>query len=102
LKNANQSKDHLCRGLSAKLSQAVFFLCSGYLSPDKVKKTYPYQDVMPPYEKFKSLAAVQPYLRPGVTIKKLDDIANQIRDNELKDSLKKRNPILTSPCSFFD
>jgi hypothetical protein len=57
---------------------------------------------MTPYEKFKSLAAAQTYLRPGVTIKKIDDIANQMSDSELKDSLKKRNPILTSPCSFFD
>jgi hypothetical protein len=106
----------------------------------KVKKTYPYQDVMTPYEKFKSLPAAETYLRSGVTIKKLDDIANQMSDNEFaermvkvrsslfqhisgwaervargcclftpptmlqeqKNSLKKRNRILTSSCSFFD
>jgi hypothetical protein len=49
---------------------------------------------MTPYEKFKSLPAVEAYLRPGVTIKKLDDIANQMSDNKFKDSLKKRNHIL--------
>jgi hypothetical protein len=106
----------------------------------KVKKTYPYRDVMTPYEKFKSLPAAETYLRAGVTTKKLDDIANQMSDNEFaermvkarsnlfehisgwakqvtrgycpstpptisqerRDSLKKRNRILISPCSFFD
>jgi hypothetical protein len=57
---------------------------------------------MTPYEKFKSLPAAETCPRPGVTIKKLDDIANQMSDNEFKDSLKKRNRLLTSPCSFFD
>lgn len=48
----------------------------------KVKKTYPYQEVMTPYEKYKSLPAAEGYLRPGITIKQLDDIANQMSDNE--------------------
>jgi hypothetical protein len=45
---------------------------------------------------------MEAYLRSGVSIEKLDDIANQMSDNEFKDRLKKRNRILTSPCSFFD
>jgi len=55
----------------------------------KVKKTYPYQEVMTPYEKFKSLPAAESYLRPGITIKKLDDIANQMSDNEYAERMVK-------------
>jgi transposase InsO family protein len=55
----------------------------------KVKKTYPYQEVMTPYEKFKSLPAAERYLRPGITIKKLDDIASQMSDNEFAERMVK-------------
>lgn len=55
----------------------------------KVKKTYPYQEVMTPYEKFKSLPAGEGYLRPGITIKQLDDIANQMSDNEYAERMVK-------------
>jgi len=55
----------------------------------KVKKTYPYQEVMTPYERFKSLPAAESYLRPGITIKKLDDIANQMSDNEYAERMVK-------------
>ena len=55
----------------------------------KVKKTYPYQEVMTPYEKFKSLPTAESYLRPGITIKKLDDIANQMSDNEFAERMVK-------------
>ena len=55
----------------------------------KVKKTYPYQEVMTPYEKFKSLPMAERYLRPGVTMEKLDDIANQMSDNEFAERMVK-------------
>jgi transposase InsO family protein len=55
----------------------------------KVKKTYPYQEVMTPYEKFKSLPTAEKYLRPGVTMEKLDDIASQMSDNEFAERMVK-------------
>ncbi len=55
----------------------------------KVKKTYLYQNVMTPYEKLKSLPGAESYLRPGVTIKQLDDIANQMSDNEFAERMVK-------------
>ncbi|MCJ7522205.1 MAG: integrase [Dehalococcoidia bacterium] len=55
----------------------------------KVKKTYPYQEVMTPYEKFKSLPEAEAYLRPGVTMAKLDDIASQMSDNEFAERMVK-------------
>jgi hypothetical protein len=48
----------------------------------KVEKTYPYQKMMTPYEKLKSLPEVESYLQPNVTLKTLSDIANQMSDNE--------------------
>jgi hypothetical protein len=60
----------------------------------KVKKTYPYQDVMTPYEKFKSLPPAESYLCPGVTMKKLDDIANQMSDNEFAERMVKARSYL--------
>jgi hypothetical protein len=55
----------------------------------KGKKTYPYQEVMTPYDRFKSLPAAESYLRPGVTMKELDDIANQMSDNEYAERMVK-------------
>jgi transposase InsO family protein len=48
----------------------------------KIKKTYPYHEVMTTYEKLKSLPDVQSYLQAGVTLEKLDDIAHEMSDNE--------------------
>jgi predicted DNA-binding transcriptional regulator AlpA len=55
----------------------------------KVKRTYPYQKVMTPYEKLKSLLEAQSYLQPGITLEKLDDIANQMSDNEFAERMVK-------------
>jgi IS30 family transposase len=55
----------------------------------KVKKTYPYQEVMTPYEKLKSLSDAQSYLKAGVMMEKLDDIANQMSDNAFAERMVK-------------
>jgi len=66
-----------------------FFAISLIDHRGKVKKTYPYQEVMTPYEKLKSLPEVESYLQPGVTLEKLDDIANQMSDNEFAERMVK-------------
>ncbi|MDD5093112.1 MAG: hypothetical protein PHV74_01855 [Dehalococcoidia bacterium] len=48
----------------------------------KVKKTYPLEEVMTPYEKLKSLPGAQEYLVGGVTFARLDAIAGRMSDNE--------------------
>jgi len=48
----------------------------------KIKKTYPYEEVMTPYGKLKSLTQAESYLRPGVTFEGLETIANQMSDNQ--------------------
>jgi hypothetical protein len=48
----------------------------------KACKTYPYEKVMTPYEKLKSLPNAQGYLKPGVTLAQLETIATSMSDNE--------------------
>lgn len=48
----------------------------------KQRKTYPYQAMMTPYDKFKSLPNVEQYLKQGITLKQLDDMAIAISDND--------------------
>jgi hypothetical protein len=45
-------------------------------------KTYPYEKVMTPYEKLKSLPTAKEYLKPGVTLMQLEAIATAMSDNE--------------------
>ena len=66
-----------------------FFPVSVIDSRGKVKRTYPYREVMTPYEKLKSLPEAQSYLKAGVTLQQLDDIANQMSDNEFAERMVK-------------
>jgi hypothetical protein len=66
-----------------------FFSVSVIDHRGKIKKTYPYQEVMTPYEKLKSLPTAASSLQPGITMKKLDDIANQMSDNEFAERMVK-------------
>lgn len=55
----------------------------------KVKKKYPYEKIKTPYEKLKSLPCAESYLRPGITLNKLDAIANQMSDNQFAERMVK-------------
>lgn len=48
----------------------------------RIRKRYPYQHMMTPYEKFRSLPEAENHLKTGVTLKKLDALAVQCSDNE--------------------
>ena len=48
----------------------------------KQRKTYPYEDMMTPYDKFKSLPNAEQYLKPELRFKQLDAIAYEISDND--------------------
>ena len=48
----------------------------------RIRKHYRYQDMMTPFEKFRSMPSVESYLKFGVTLKKLDAIAAECSDNE--------------------
>lgn len=48
----------------------------------KRKRRYPYEQLMTPYDKLKSLSEAERHLKPGITFQQLDDIAMQCSDNE--------------------
>lgn len=48
----------------------------------KQRKTYPYSQMMTPYDKLKSLPEASQYLKPEISFAQLDEIAYQISDNE--------------------
>lgn len=53
----------------------------------KIKKTYPYEKMLIPYEKLKSIDNVEKYLKPGITLKKLDAIYLSLSDNEFAERM---------------
>lgn len=53
----------------------------------KLRKRYRYQDMMTPYEKFRSLPEAESYLKPDMTLEKLDVIATECSDNEAAQKL---------------
>jgi len=51
-------------------------------SKGKQRKSYPYKNMMTPYEKLKSLPDSESYLKPECSFRKLDAIAYGITDNQ--------------------
>ena len=67
----------------------------------KVKKIYPYEEAMPPYEKLKSLPEAESYLRPMITFEALDAIANQMSDNQFAERMVNARSNLFQQISRF-
>jgi len=67
----------------------------------KVKKKYPYEKINTPYEKLKSLPRVETYLRPSITLDKLDAIANQMSDNKFAERMGKARSKLFKQTNRF-
>jgi len=53
----------------------------------RIKKTYPYEEVMTPYERLRNVPRSEDYLRPGVTLEQLATIANQMSDNQFAERM---------------
>ena len=69
--------------------QPCFFPVATIDRKGKVKKRYPYEKIKTPYEQLKSLPQVETYLRPGITLDKLEAIANQMSDNNFAERMVK-------------
>jgi transposase InsO family protein len=67
----------------------------------KVRKTYPYEEVMTPYEKLKSLAEAENYLHPDISLERLEAIANQMSDNQFAERMVKARSNLFQQISRF-
>ena len=48
----------------------------------KRRKSYPFKNMLTPYDKLKSLTEAGQYLKPGITFEILDELAMRISDNE--------------------
>jgi hypothetical protein len=48
----------------------------------KVKKTYPHDQIMTPWERLKSIPLYETYLKPGITFLSLEQQANAMSDND--------------------
>ena len=60
----------------------------------KQRKKYKLRDMMTPYDKLKLIEGAQQYLKPGVTFKMLDDIADAMSDNQVADRLQEQRGLL--------
>jgi transposase InsO family protein len=58
-------------------------------SKGKQRKTYPYKNIMTPYEKFKSLPDAQSHLKPKCSFQELDAIAYGMTDNQAAEQMNK-------------
>lgn len=92
--------DHL--NIYINFHRPCFFPVSIADHRGKIKRKYPYQEVMTPYEKFKSLPGVESYLRPGITMEKLDEIALKMSDNEFAERMVKARSSLFQQISCWD
>jgi transposase InsO family protein len=95
-----------------RFAAPVNTFCSDYLNPyinfhrpclfaetitdakGRQRKRYPYQLMMTPYEKLKSLPEPEQYLKPGITFQQLDAEASAISDNEAAQRLNDARTIL--------
>jgi len=78
-----------------------FFPISVIDHKGKVKKIYPYEEVMTPYERLKALPQAESYLRPGITLEKLEVIANQMSDNQFAERMVKARSNLFQQITRF-
>ena len=67
----------------------------------KRRRKYKLADYATPYEKLKSLPRVETYLRPGITLDKLDAIANQMSDNKFAERMGKARSKLFKQTNRF-
>ena len=67
----------------------------------KIKRTYPYKEVMTPYGKLKSLTQAEDYFRTNVTFEGLETIASQMSDNQFAERMVNARSNLFQQISRF-
>ena len=67
----------------------VFFPENQVDAKGKQRKKYTYENMMTPYDKLRSLAHAEDYLKSGMNFEILDRIAHEISDNQAADQLLK-------------
>lgn len=77
--------------LSAYLNfhRPCFFPVEHLDDKGRLRKRYPYERMMTPYDKLKSLPDATQYLKPDITFEQLDAIAKAMSDNDAAQALQK-------------
>ena len=60
----------------------------------KIRKTYPHDQIMTPWERLKSIPGYETYLKPGITSQSLDQQANAMSDNDAARQVQKARKLL--------
>lgn len=63
----------------------------------KIRKTYPRDQIMTPWERLKSIPDYQAYLKPGITSPALEHQANAMSDNEAAKQVSRLENYCSSP-----
>ncbi len=65
----------------------------------KIRKTYPHDQIMTPWERLKSIPQHETYLKPSITWKSLEHQANAISDNDAAKQVQKARKLLFQSIS---
>jgi len=65
----------------------------------KIRKTYPHDQIMTPWERLKSIPQHETYLKPSITWKSLEHQANAISDNDAAKLVQKARKLLFQSIS---
>lgn len=68
--------------LKALLEAFPFLILGFHADKGRIRKRYHYENMMPPYDKLKSLPDAGQYLKPAMSFEQLNAIAYAISDNE--------------------
>ena len=60
----------------------------------KIRKTYPHDQIMTPWERLKSIPQYETYLKPGITSQSLEHQANAMSDNDAAKQVQKTRQLL--------
>ncbi|WP_253306313.1 hypothetical protein [unidentified bacterial endosymbiont] len=66
-------------------------------SKGKARKKYPDDSMMTPYDKFKSLSNAVNYLKPGISLAALNQLAMRIKDLQAAQPLQQAKRTLFKP-----
>lgn len=77
--------DHLNPYLN--FHRPCFFAVEEIDPKGKIRKRYPKDQIMTPFEKLKSLPNAADYLKPGITLQTLEHTAAQMSDNQAAQQL---------------
>lgn len=66
----------------------------------KIKKDYPLENYQTPYDKLRGLENVNQYLKPGITLEKLDKISKRYDDNQMAEIVQRERSKLFEEVLF--